>query len=137
MQHRIWSVWITAAAALGCSAGTVASQSPSPSRSGPVCDSLRARLTTGDSSIVVQGPFLRSLMLPPDDPPPDLAGQQFTIRIQVDATGRGTVDTLSLPRTTNRGYHLRLVKQLNGNRFSPAVAEGCAVPGVYAFNLRL
>ena len=135
MRASTWAVLLVAAAGSGCNAGAPAPQHPTPSRSGAICDSVRASLVAGDSSIVVEGPFIRAMVLPPADPPADLAGRQFTIQIWVDETGQATVDTLTVPSTTSRAYRQKFLTSLRGYRFWPAVAEGCAVPE--AFQLRL
>jgi hypothetical protein len=121
-------------AAMGCGFAPPSPPPPSPShrvtavRSGPSCDTVIARVTSGDTSITVEGPFLLKVVLPPENTPADLRGRPFTIRFDVDVTGRTQVDTLSLPPTNSRRYREGFLKRLKQYTFAPAVAAGCAVP---------
>ena len=132
MQARLGFVSIAVGiTTIGCGFAT---PTPPPSnrvtatRSGAACDTVIARVATGDTTITVEGPFLLKVILPPENTPADLRGRPFTIHFDVDASGRAQVDTLSLPPTTSHRYREEFLKRVKQYTFTPAVAAGCAVP---------
>jgi hypothetical protein len=102
-------------------------QHPVASRTGPACDSIVARLASGDSTVVVHGPFPTTVSMLPEHRPSDLP-RKFGIRFSVDQTGRAIVDTLTLPWTRSSQFRAELLNRLRAFRFDPAIVDGCAVP---------
>ena len=114
--------------ACGFPPGSASNLHPPVTRSGPVCDSLIARVTSGDPLVKVSNPVARSMVIPPDNPPGALKGKTLPVQFHVDAAGRSTVDTTALQVIESRRYRADLLDRLNQFTFAPAVAEGCAVP---------
>ncbi len=123
---------LTLAVGLGawsCGVNNSTSQMPSATRTGPGCDSIVSRLARGDTTIKVVGPLLRGLVMPPLGPPADLKGKAIVAWFTITPSARTIVDSLSGPQISSVKYRADLMRGLEAMVFTPAVAEGCAVPG--------
>ncbi len=99
-------------------------------RTTPACDSLVAAIAAGTAHPVIRGPVPLQIFVPPPAPG-DLHRKPFTVTWKVSASGSATVDSSTVPATTDSRYRARLLHALSEYRFRPASAEGCAVPAVY------
>jgi hypothetical protein len=108
-----------------------------PTRSGPYCDSLAEAVRAGTAHPRVDGPFIQGVVLPPDGAPDDLRRHELTIVWTVNTTGRVTLDSTSVPPSSDGRYRRRLFDALARYSFRPAVAEGCAVPSTYSMRMVL
>lgn len=131
MRNRIRPVGslVVGLALLGC-AGSFGGVTTAAPRSTPACDSLVAAIAAGTAHPVIRGPSPLQIHVPPPAPG-DLHRKPFTVTWKVSASGSATVDSSTVPATTDTRYRARLLHALGEYKFRPASAEGCAVPAVY------
>ena len=118
----IW-IWLP-----GCTAATPRG---SPERSlRPAAQCLAAIDSAAAGSIEVDPPRPRDIRLPPRAPDA-LRGQAATLTFHVDTSGKVIADRIRVTGIADQSFASRLKERAKAYSFSPATANGCAVPGSY------
>ena len=98
-----------------------------PTRTGPACDSLAARVLAHPDSFTVYVAQPRYLLLPPQPAPEPVLGRTFRVSFLVQPNGKIAPNSFTI--TPDIGpYGEKVEQSLLGGEFWPAVFEGCAVP---------
>jgi hypothetical protein len=107
-----------------------------PTRSGPACDSLAARVAAHPDSFEVVPPLILSAILPPAPRPAYVRGRTFRVSFVVGTDG--AIDSTSVTITPDMGgYRSQFERTLFRVRYTPAILDGCAVPGTTYLNFTL
>ena len=141
-------VFVTAAALLAASAcgprraparsGADAARSEPvrPTRTGPACDTLAARVLAQPDSFSVVAAQPRAVIIPGSPRPKSVVGRTFRVSFLVQPTGK--IDAASLAITPEMGsYRAELERAFLQMEFWPGVLDGCAVPSRNYLNVTL